>query len=54
MTAVAEYAMELEIKVQGMTCDGRTSRAPDTLQVKMHMSLSASRPPRWPSGQAVM
>ena len=43
MTAVAEDVMELEIKVQGMTCDGCTSRVQDTLQVNKHMSLSASR-----------
>ena len=35
MTAVAEDVMELEIKVQGMTCNGCTSRVQDTLQVKM-------------------
>ena len=49
MTAVAEDVMELKNKVQGMTCDGCTSRVQDTLQVKKHMT---SRPPHRASVQA--
>ena len=49
MTAVAEDVMELEIMVQGMTCNGCTSRVQDTLQVKMQMTI---RPPRRASLQA--
>ena len=41
--------MELEIKVQGMTCDGCTSRVQGVLQVKMHMDC---RPPLRASVQA--
>ena len=36
--------MELEIKVQGMTCDGCTSRVQDALQVKKNTSSSANGP----------
>lgn len=34
--------MELDIKVQAMTCHGCTSRVQDTIQVNEHMRLSAS------------
>eukprot|EP00891_Asterochloris_glomerata_P002460 jgi/Astpho2/2460/Aster-x1077 len=60
MTAIAEDVMELDIKVQGMTCHGCTSRVQDTIQGAKHAKhakqtdIGAGQTQWWLAGAAFM